>query len=238
MRWQHLIVLPFLVGAAQAGSLPTIPPYTATYEAQAYGNRLIVRSTLNPEGENLRMAMDAQVSGFLRLLGRFEFSRESVFQPAPDGLRVLQTRSRQVTPRRERNTETQFDWSTGRARGQDGDRTFDLEVPPGTLDFLSSLYQTMTELGDGAVDATESVTILERRRLREYTVAPEGRERIQTALGRMDAVKIVRKDNDRDVELAGWFAPDLHYLPVRLDYESDGDVFRLELTKLEWHARP
>lgn len=238
MRWQHLILPLCLAASAQAETAAAVPPYTATYEAQAYGSRLIAQSTLSQEGEHLRMTMDAHVSGFLRLLGRFEFNRESVFRPEGHGPLVLRTRSVEVTPRRQRHTETQFDWSTGRVRGVDGQGTFDLEIPPGTLDFLSSLYRTMVELRDGTVEDTEDVTILERRRLREYTVAPAGRERIDTALGRLDTVKVVRRDNQRDIELAGWFAPALHYIPVRLDYESDGQIFRLELTDLEWQNQP
>lgn len=235
MRWHHLILMLCLAGAAYANPATAIPPYTATYEAQAYGNRLIAQSTLSHEGENLRMAMEAHVSGFLRLLGRFEFDREAVFRPEADGLRLLSTRSTQITPRRERRTETRFDWEDARARGQHNDRPFDVTVPPNTVDFLSSLYLTMTELRDGGFDPALRLSILERDRLREYRLSLDGRERINTALGRMDTVRVVRSSDDSDVELSGWFAPDLHFLPVRLDYEADGQVFRLELTKLEWH---
>jgi hypothetical protein len=235
MRWHHLILMLCLAGPAQAEPSTAIPPYTATYEAQALGNRLVAQSTLSHEGENLHMALEAHVSGFLRLLGRFEFNRDAVFRPEDDGLRLLSTRSTQITPRRERRTETWFDWETTRARGQHNRQPFDVAVPPQTLDFLSSVYLTMTELRDGGFDPTIRLSILERDRLCEYSLVLEGQERIATALGPMDTLRVVRKSDDTDVELAGWFAPGLHYLPVRLDYEADGHVFRLELTKLEWH---
>lgn len=239
MRWHPLILIPFLASLAApvqaAEPVPMIPPYTATYEAHAYGNRLIAQSTLSQEGDNLHMALDAHVSGFLRLLGRFEFSRVAVFRPEADGLRLLSTRSSQITPRRERRTETRFDWDDGHARGQHNDKPFDVPVPPHTVDFLSSLYLTMTELRDGGFDPALQLAILERDRLREYRITLGGRERINTELGRMNTVLVVRKSEDSDVELSGWFAPDLHYLPVRLDYEADGRVYRLELTQIEWH---
>ena len=235
MRWHYLILALCLVGPVHATSPTAIPPYTATYEAQAFGNRLIAQSTLSHEGENLHMALDAHVSGFLRLLGRFEFSRVAVFRPEADGLRLLSTRSTQITPRRERRTETRFDWDADRARGQHNEKPFDVSVPPNTVDFLSSLYLTMSELRDGGFDPTMQFSILERDRLREYSVALQGGERISTVLGRMDTLRVARKSDDSDVELSGWFAPDLHFLPVRLDYEADGHVFRLELTQLEWH---
>jgi len=237
MRWHYLLLILILCipGAAQAGSPTSIPAYTATYEAHAFGNTLIAQSTLSHEGENLHMALEAHVSGFLRLLGRFEFDREAVFRPGADHLRLLSTRSSRITPRRERNAETRFDWSTGRAHGRYNGKAFDLDVPPDTVDFLSSVYLTMTRLRDNDFDSTLRVTVLERDRLRDYTLSLEGREQIDTELGRKDTLRVVRKSEDSDVELSGWFAPDLHYLPMRLDYEADGHVFRLELTKLEWH---
>jgi hypothetical protein len=235
MRWPRLILLLLLTGAGQPALAASIPAYTATYQAHAFGNTLVAQSTLSHEGDNIRMAMDAHVSGFLRLLGRFEFNREAVFKPGDGNPNLVQTRSVQVTPRRERKVETRFDWTTNRAHGHVNQRTFDLEVPPGTLDFLSSLYLTMEQLQNGNLGHTINVTVLERDRLREYSLALQGEHSVDTVLGRLSALRVVRTDDNSGVELAGWFVPELNYLPVRLDYEADGNVFELELTKLEWH---
>jgi hypothetical protein len=235
MRWPRLILLLLLAGTAQTALAGSIPAYTATYEAQAFGNTLVAQSTLSREGDNVRMAMDAHVSGFLRILGRFEFTREAIFKSGDGNLSLVQTRSVQVTPRRERKVETRFDWTTNRAHGHINQKSFDLAVPPGTLDFLSSLYLTMEQLRSGNLGQTLTVTVLERNRLREYSLTLKGTQRIDTVLGRVEALHVVRTDDSSGVELAGWFVPALDYLPVRLDYEADGNVFELELTKLEWH---
>jgi hypothetical protein len=235
MRWTPLILLLCLAGAVQAAPAERVPAYTATYEASVFGNTLIAQSTLNHEGENIRMAMDAHVSGFLRLLGRFEFDREAVFRPNGADLQLLETRSSQVTPRRERSVETRFDWTTNQALGHINQQPFELEIPPDTLDFLSSLYLTMQALRDGKLGDALSVKVLERDRLREYTIETRGRQQIDTALGRMEAYHVVRRQDSSDVELAAWFVPELHYLPVRLDYEADGNQLELVLTGVEWH---
>ncbi|AHE99878.1 DUF3108 domain-containing protein [Thioalkalivibrio paradoxus] len=238
MHWLPLTLL-MLAGIANApasASTPEpFPGYTATYEASVFGNTLTVQSTLSHEGENLRMAMDAHVSGYLRLLGRFEFNRETLFQVDGTEIRPLQSRSVQITPRRERRVETRFDWTSGRAQGRVGQDHFDLEVPEGTQDFLSSIYLTMDALRRGALENVMQVTILERTRLRSYRMGREGTERLDTALGRFDTVQITRRDADSDVALSSWFAKDLGYLPVRLDYEADGSIYQLNLTRLEWH---
>lgn len=235
MRWLFLILLLTLAGPAVATPGMPIPAYTATYEAHLLGNRLVALSTLSPEGGNLRMAMDAHVSGFVRILGRFEFNRESLLQAETGGVRLLQTRTQQITPRRDRTVETRFDWTTDHAHGHINGETFAMEVPPQTQDFLSSLYLIMLRLRNGEFEGDITVDLLERDRLRRYSLEHRGKERIDTPMGVRDTVQIVRKDNSSDVELAAWFAPDLHYLPVRFDYETNGTVYQLDLTQVEWH---
>jgi hypothetical protein len=209
-----------------------IPAYVATYEAHAYGNTLVVVNALRHEPEGIRMTMDASIVGFLRLLGSFGFSRGSLFQFEDRQVRLLETRMSQRTPRREREAEAQLDWDANRARGRVNDEPFDMEVPAGTQDFLSSLYLTMTRLMEGDFGEVLTVDLLERNRLRSYTMENRGEERLDTQLGTLDTIRVARQ-NSSDIEVSGWFAPDLGYLPVRLQYEADGRVFQFEITALE-----
>jgi hypothetical protein len=232
MRWTILISLLLCTSAAWATPATVIPAYVATYEAHAYGNTLMVVNTLRHEPEGIRMTMDAHIVGFLRILGSFGFSRGSLFQFEDRDVRLLETRMSQRTPRREREAEAQLDWVANRARGRVNDEAFDMEVPAGTQDFLSSLYLTMTRLMDGDFDQVLTVDLLERNRLRSYTMENRGQERLETQLGSLDTIRVARQ-NSSDTEVSGWFAPDLGYLPVRLQYEADGRVFQFEITALE-----
>jgi len=237
MRWIPLTTLILLAAAAPAVCAELIPPYTARYEAQVLGSSLVAVSTLRHEDGSVRMAMDAHVSGFLRLLGRFEFKRGSVLRPEEPMPRVLETHSHHVTPRRERRADVEFDWTTNRARGEVDGVPFEKDVPPGTQDFLSSMYLTMTLLRSGAFKDSFSVTLMERNRLREYTMERRDTERVATRMGPMDAIRIVRR-NGSGVEVAGWFAPQMGFAPVRLQYEADGSVLDLELVEFEWQEPP
>jgi len=232
MRWTILISLLLCTSAAWATPATVIPAYVATYEAHAYGNTLVVVNTLRHEPEGVRMTMDARIVGFLRILGSFGFSRGSLFQFEDRDVRLLETRMSQRTPRREREAEAQLDWDANRARGRVNDEVFDMEVPPGTQDFLSSLYLTMTRLMEGDFGEVLTVDLLERNRLRSYTMENRGEERLDTQLGTLDTIRVARQ-NSSDIEVSGWFAPDLGYLPVRLQYEADGRVFQFEITALE-----
>lgn len=92
----QVLLLPATADDPQEG--PRLPPFTASYEAQAMGNTLNARITLNHEDVQTRMAMDAHVSGFLRILGRFELSREALMNANDVGLQLVTSRSREVTP--------------------------------------------------------------------------------------------------------------------------------------------
>lgn len=237
MRWTILISLLFCTGTAWATPATLLPAYVATYEAHAYGNTLVVVNALHHEPEGIRMTMDAHIVGFLRILGSFGFSRGSVFELADREIHLLETRMSQRTPRREREAYARLDWSANRARGRVNDEAFDMEVPAGTQDFLSSLYLTMTRLKEGDFDEVLTVDLLERNRLRSYTMENRGEERLDTQLGSLDTIRVARQ-NGSDTEVSGWFAPELGYLPVRLQYEADGRVFQFEITALERPDEP
>jgi hypothetical protein len=232
MRWTLLIILLFWTGAASATPTTVVPDYVATYEANAFGNTLVVVTRLSHEPEGIRMTMDASVVGFLRILGALGFSRGSLFQFEDREVRLLETRMSQKTPRRERAAEARFDWSTNRAHGRVNEVPFEMDVPAGTQDFLSSLYLTMTRLIDAEFDEVLTVDLLERNRLRSYTMENLGKERLNTKLGTLDTTRVARR-NGSDVEVSGWFAAELDYLPVRLQYEADGRIYQFEITSFE-----
>ncbi|WP_018935056.1 DUF3108 domain-containing protein [Thioalkalivibrio sp. ALJ24] len=215
-----------------------IPAFTASFEARAMGSTLKASMSLNHEDVRSRMAMDAHVTGLLRVLGRFELSRESLLNTNSSGLHLVSSRSHQVTPRDEREVETRLDHEEQMAIGHINGERFDAEVPKDTLDFLGSLYAIMQQLEDGELEATGDTTTirtLERDRLREYEFRRDGEETVDSGIGSLETVRLVRRSDGSDVELAAWFAPALSHLPVRFDYEAGGRVFELELTALEWH---
>ncbi|WP_019625506.1 DUF3108 domain-containing protein [Thioalkalivibrio sp. ALJT] len=233
-----LLALVALPASAAENNTHSIPPYTASYEATALGNTLKARITLNHEDVQTRMAMDAHVSGFLRLLGRFELSREALMNRQNGELQLARSRSQQITPRRERKVETRLDRDRGLAIGTIDNEHFQLEVPDQTLDFLGSLYLIMQRLERSELtraDNRSTVQVLERDRLREYRFEYGERETMDSPIGRLETVRIDRRTDDSDVALSAWFAPELHHVPVRFDYEADGRVFELNLTQLEWH---
>jgi len=226
----------FVLALPTAAYSAPIPAFTATYEAQALGNTLTAVIVLQPDGERWRMTLQARLSGWLRLIGRVEVQRESLMVVGTNGqLQPEFSTNHEITPRRERQSEIQFDWTNLRATGTVNSEPFTREISATTQDFLSSLLQTIVILRTGTTEPDYPLQILERNRLRNYVMRPAGRQRITTPLGRLEALGMIRADPSRGIELGGWFAPELNFLPIRLDYEAGSDVLQLNLKSVVWH---
>jgi hypothetical protein len=68
------------------------------------------------------------------------------------------------------------------------DKTYDLEVPPGTLDFVALVFRLrVLPLAPGA---THQFPVLSGRKVTVVTTEVLGRERVETKAGRFDAIKV------------------------------------------------
>lgn len=238
-----LDTMPDGLGTVEApGPLPDIPAYRAQYLAQAYGQRLVVELRLQPEAAFSRLSLHAEVQGLLRLLGRFEWQQDVLFRSTPQGLQILQRSSREQTPMRQRSERFLFDWENGTFSSDLDGRSVPSQPLPADfllLDVLTSLHWTMQLLQAGQLTeaAPLTVTLFERGQLREYVLQRQGRSTLSTTLGSQAAVLVLREDAQRGITYRGWFAPDLHYLPVQFDYATNDDVLELKLQKIHWETQ-
>lgn len=132
-----------------------------------------------------------------------------------------------------------FNWSDGRAVLHDGDGGSDtVSLPDNTWDLTSFSYNFAFTLPDdkgGNLDAY----LVEGRRLSHYRYAIVGRERLDTAVGRLDTVhirKILEQGDNRPFEM--WLAVNRHYLPVRIRFAAkNGSVFDSRVTRIDTSAQ-
>ena len=57
---------------------------------------------------------------------------------------------------------------------------------------------------------------------KNYIFEVVGEEEIDTKLGKLKTLKLVRKREDSDRESIFWSAPEMHYLPVKIEITEDG----------------
>lgn len=122
-----------------------------------------------------------------------------------------------------RHTDTaHFDRATSRATVREKgrfDNTYEIEVPPGTLDFVALVFRLRTlPLPDGA---THAFQVLSGRKVAQVMAAVVKREQVKTVAGTFAAVK-VRVPTGFDGKFSEknptyvWFSDDLRRVVVRI----------------------
>jgi len=128
-----------------------------------------------------------------------------------------------------------FDWERGSARIATPADAWTLAVRPTTLDKLVYTLVLMRDLGRGAERL--AYDIADGGKLKRYVFRVEGRESIETGLGRLETLRL-RREHRSARETTLWSAPALGYLPVRIDHrERDGTRISLRLESLEGLGR-
>jgi len=110
-----------------------------------------------------------------------------------------------------------FDWDQGVLEFGDGRR---LSLPTGTQDSGSLLFSLM--LGHYEPGSTALVHITDGKSLRKYSYAVEGVETVQTPLGDVPAVRVLRRHPSKPSETRLWLGTDHGHLPVRIEQSRAG----------------
>jgi hypothetical protein len=133
-----------------------------------------------------------------------------------------------------RNERYRYDWATMTADVDYRGEEKTLEIPRGTMDNFSLQLALIQDAGRGHKVITHPV--ISRGELKTYTFKNLGREAVDTPLGEFDTVKLQRrKDDEENTTYTTWYAPELNYLPVKVENQENGDVvLSLTLEELEW----
>ncbi len=110
---------------------------------------------------------------------------------------------------------------------------YDFPWRAGMLDRLSQQEQVrlyLMEHGADNIDQSLAFTVVDGRKVKDYTLDFVGRERLSTALGEMDTVHFTRKhpNNSRQTDI--WLAPQWDYLMVRTRHTEDNKTTEAVIT--------
>lgn len=126
-----------------------------------------------------------------------------------------------------------FDWPAGDAQvaAHNGDgRRIDLE--PDSRDQFSAILAVMCALATGERTLTFP-GIDDDGKPEQLRFEVTGEEQVDVPRGRYDTVRVQRSHDDGRATIT-WLAPELGWLPVRVEQREDGElVGRLELTSLK-----
>ena len=125
-----------------------------------------------------------------------------------------------------------FDWQGKRLTIARDGNTDTLPLPPGTQDRLSLMYQFMFIAPDPSQGLEFSMT--NGRKLDRYRYTVHSGVEIETPLGRMATVHLVKQHRPDESGAEIWLAPQHRYLPIKmLIQEEDGARYEQVITRLE-----
>jgi len=125
-----------------------------------------------------------------------------------------------------------FDWQGKRLTIARDGNTDTLPLPPGTQDRLSLLYQFMF-IAPGPSQGLE-FSMTNGRKLDQYRYTVHAGVEIETRLGRMATVHLVKQHRPDESGAEIWLAPQHRYLPIKmLILEEDGARYEQVITRLE-----
>lgn len=219
MRYCLLIIAALCVANVPADDLP--PAFRADYIIKK-GPFELGRSSrelsYSDNGE-LVFRTDSQSTGLVSLFYTEKIAEVTRMQQV-DGRVVPVEYQYQRDGRRKRTITQQFDWASGRVTSRVNETVYEFALDENALDQSGYQVNLMIDLAKGVRDI--SYPVVRKNDVRVYEISHIGNERLETVLGAIDTVVIQRKE---DKVTTMWCAPDLHYLPVKIQHEEDGSVF-------------
>ncbi|WP_008736973.1 DUF3108 domain-containing protein [Isoalcanivorax pacificus] len=223
------LLLVLLSSPAARASEPGVAPFTLAYSFSGSGVPFSISAerTLKPVGDGQwEMQIRARnMLGEIRETTRFSWTEECLPQSLYYG-------NYRRGLGRERQATLTLDQRTGLATlTRNGEFSREFEIDADTTDILSQTLALQCLLQRGESGATTLDVASERRR-EPMTYQRLGEERVRTAAGRFNAVKLERvRDDDSGRRTLLWFAPELDYTLVRMIQDNGDDEYELELKR-------
>lgn len=224
-----LVTMPALAGG-DAGLPQPLAPFEARYQVTDGSARVgEAEFGLEADGEAWRYYSRVKPEGLYALLvGRVE---DTARLEMHDGA-LRPVRFSHDEDGDKDDIRIDFDWSEGTARIRRRGEDSNLPLTPGTHDQFSAMLAVMHAFAEGR-QRLQLPSIDDGGKAEPLTFVRAGSASVETPSGTFDTVHVrrVRENSKRETE--SWLAPELGWIPVRIDQRKEGElVARMELTGL------
>ncbi|ODN67523.1 DUF3108 domain-containing protein [Methylophaga muralis] len=236
MRYFYFLVFSMMSSLAFAQDLED---YSAKYQIEMNG---LQAGELTQQLETLsdglhRFRSVTKAKGVVAMFRRDTVKETSLWTLADQQIQPHQYLYQRNGGKKDKYLRMDFDWPANKVQIDDKVHPWELDIESGTLE--KHIYQVQLRL-DLQQDPDQKVfnyLIADGGRIKHYQIERLEQETISTPLGKIDTVKFTRqrdRDSDKDRETTLWCAPELGYLPVKLEHiEKDGTKFTAVLRSLE-----
>nr|VFJ88822.1 MAG: Protein of unknown function (DUF3108) [Candidatus Kentron sp. H]VFJ90378.1 MAG: Protein of unknown function (DUF3108) [Candidatus Kentron sp. H]VFJ97026.1 MAG: Protein of unknown function (DUF3108) [Candidatus Kentron sp. H] len=193
--------------------------YTVTARNMTIGQ---AKWSLMPMGEgSYRYDAVTFPRGVLALLHKSRRAEHSEWRYQGERIRPLLYRYHRGG-KKGRRVEVVFDWGRGVVRNTAKGKTWQMPVPPDTLDKNVYVLALMRDLGKGLRNF--EYAIADGGRIKTYRFSFVGEESLDTALGPVETLLIERIRETLARETTFWCAPKFDYLPVKVVHREKDDT--------------
>jgi hypothetical protein len=208
-----------------SGADAPVATYTATYIVEYKGKdagtaELAVRKL--PDSDLYEFRSTVMAKGMLKLVRPKPAIERSHFRVHADGLRPVEFWYEDGSRSGDDNVHVVFDWDRGVVTFNSAEARREMAVPKGAVDRGTLQVARMRDFA--SPDVPHSYTIVDDDSVAEYEYTDNGAATITTKAG-SHATRVFtqqRPGSSRTTQL--WVAPDLEFLPVRIEQRRDGEV--------------
>lgn len=221
LSWVFALLLP----TCAAYGADDVTTYTATYRVEYKGKEagtaeFGVRAL--PEAGVYEFSSRTTVKGLLKLARPNPAVERSQFRVENGAVRPLEFWFEDGSRSGEDNLHIVFDWHRGIATVGTADARREMAVPEGALDRGSLQVALMRDLAATGVPRTYSLA--DEDSVASYEYADNGTATMTTGIGSL-ATRIFTQQRAGSSRVTWlWVAPELAFLPVRIEQRRDGEV--------------
>jgi hypothetical protein len=240
IRWSVLALLALAAHAAHGAVDAGVATYTATYRVVYKGKEagtaeFGVRHLADREVYEFSSRVMAK--GMLKLVRPNPAVERSQFRVDENGIRPQQFWYEDGSRSGEDNFQIAFDWQRRVATVTGAETSRELALPDAALDRGSLQVALMHELA--ATGAIRTLRLADEDGIVEYEYTDNGTATMQTGLGPVATRVLTQQRAGSSRVTSLWVAPELRFLPVRIEQRRDGEVqTAFELVSVEGLSGP
>jgi hypothetical protein len=224
IRWSIVAALAFAAPSA-LGADATVATYTATYRVIYKGKEagtaeFGVRQLA--EQDVYEFSSRVMAKGMLKLARPNPAVERSQFRVDAGGIRPLQFWYEDGSRSGEDNFKIEFDWARRVATVSNADARREIALPEAALDRGSLQVALMRDLA--AAGAVRSFKLADEDGVVEYEYTDNGTATMPTGSGPVATRLLTQQRIGSSRTTSLWVAPELRFLPVRIEQRRDGEV--------------
>jgi hypothetical protein len=134
--------------------------------------------------------------------------------------------------KRKKQTELDFDWSDGQVWTDSEGKRWAQPLVADTHDKYSQQLALRLDLAKGAREA--SYPVADGGKIKTYHYRVVGEDNINLPYGRLKCMRVRRSKESDPPDYTIWVAPELDYMPVKIERQRSSGNYTIELMKFNW----